>query len=202
MHTPMALIDKLYEIGSLKFGDFQLKSGQKSPFYVDLRLIISYPELLETIADMIWSIAHHLRAERVCGVPYTALPIATCLSVKYKMPMIMKRKEAKQHGTKKMIEGIFQPNDKCLIIEDIITSGQSIIETIQVLQEEGLSVSDVIVVIDREQGGKTALEKQGLHVHSLLTISQVVSHLQQTKKLSDSLVDQVFHFIQTHQVVF
>src|SRR5207245_10513587 len=100
----------------------------------------------------------------LCGVPYTALPIATCLSLTQEIPMVMQRKEVKDYGTKKRVEGVFQKGQTCLIIEDVITSGSSIEETLKILQEEGLIVHDVAIVINREQGGKERLEKKGIKI--------------------------------------
>ncbi|PCI93250.1 orotate phosphoribosyltransferase [Candidatus Aerophobetes bacterium] len=194
------IIDQLYEIGALKFGDFKLKSGIQSPFYLDLRLIISYPKLLETISDQLWKKASGLKADRICGVPYTALPIATCLSLKHNIPMLLKRKEVKAYGTKQMIEGHFDENDRCLIIEDLITSGASIIETIGPLQEAGLKIEDIVIIVDREQGGILAVEKQGFHVHSLYTITDIANHLCTAGKITEEKKDEIFEFIKNNQV--
>src|SRR5690348_14009388 len=94
---------QLFEIGAIKLGSFTLKSGQTSNLYLDLRLIISYPELLRTISEWLWEKAGGLSFDLVCGVPYTALPLATCLSTSHNIPMILRRKEAKNYGTKKMV---------------------------------------------------------------------------------------------------
>ncbi|MCH9630964.1 MAG: Orotate phosphoribosyltransferase [Chlamydiia bacterium] len=194
------IIDKLYEIGAVKFGDFKLKSGIQSPFYLDLRLIISHPKLLETISDELWKKASGLKADRICGVPYTALPIATCLSLKQGIPMLLKRKEAKAYGTKQMIEGHYNEDDKCLIIEDLITSGASIIETIEPLQEAGLKIEDIVIIVDRQQGGILAVEKQGFHVHPLYTISDIANHLCTTGKITEEKKEEIFKFIENNQV--
>ncbi|PCI93251.1 orotate phosphoribosyltransferase [Candidatus Aerophobetes bacterium] len=194
------IIDRLYEIGALKFGDFKLKSGIQSPFYLDLRLIISHPKLLETISDQLWKKAAGLKIDRICGVPYTALPLATCLSLKHDIPMLLKRKEVKTYGTKKMIEGHFLKNDRCLIIEDLITSGASIIETIKPLQEAGLKIEDIVIIVDREQGGTLSVEKLGFHVHSLYTITDIVNHLCTTGKITEEKKNGILEFIKNNQV--
>ena len=139
------LIYALYKIGALKFGHFTLKSGQTSPIYLNLRQVISYPELLQTIADLLWEKIAACQFDSVCGVPYTALPFATCMSLQHKIPMLIRRKEKKAYGTKQLIEGVFKDGEKCLIIEDVVTSGGSVLETTADLEEVGLRVSDAAV---------------------------------------------------------
>lgn len=194
------IIDQLYEIGSIKFGSFKLKSGMISPFYIDLRLIISYPELLKKISEALWLKASHTKIDRICGVPYTALPIATCISLTHNIPAILKRKEVKDYGTKQLIEGHFNEHDNCLIIEDIITSGKSILETIEPLQAAGLTIASIVIIIDREQGGIMAIEKQGFHVTPLLTITEILNHLKHTGKISQSDADKAKKFVEHNQV--
>lgn len=170
------IIEELFEMGSLKVGEFTLKSGQQSPIYVDLRPIISRPILLREMSEAIWA-AHRIPADFICGVPYTALPMATCISLAHQIPMVMRRKEAKDYGTKKMVEGLFQPGQSCIIIEDVVTTGTSILETIKDLEATGLRVVEVLSFLDREQGGRENLEKAGYTFHAAVTLTQVAEHL-------------------------
>ncbi len=193
------LIHKLYELGAIQFGSFTLKSGIESPIYLDLRVALSSPKLLVAIAEAMHEKIRGVKGDLLCGVPYTALVLATAISTQHNLPMVMRRKEAKDYGTKKTIEGIFQPGQSCIVVEDVITSGKSIMETIQPLQEVGLFVKDIVVLIDREQGGKKFLESQGFNVHSVCAISDILQELLREKKISASAVKEIHQFIQNHQ---
>lgn len=173
------VIQKLYEIEAIKLGSFTLKSGATSPIYIDLRQIISYPALLQTVAHMIWDKVKHLPVELVCGVPYTALPIATCISLQFNKPMLIARKEAKAYGTKKQIEGRYQPGQPCLIIEDVITSGSSVLTTLADLKTAGLTVPYAAAFLDRQQNGKQAIQDAGCEFFSVFTLAEVLAELKQ-----------------------
>ena len=191
----LALAEELYHLGVLSFGSFTLKSGIVSPFYLDLRRTVSSPKLLMNVADAIHEAVKSCSYDLVCGVPYTALPFATVFSIRQNTPMILKRKERKQHGTGKMCEGIFHPGQTCLVIEDVITSGQSILETLESLESEGLSVRDIAVLVDREQGGRQVLESKGYQLHSVFTIRQIISHLSEIGKIDAAAASTIFDFI-------
>lgn len=183
MTSTQSLPLALYKIGAIQFGEFTLKSGQVTSIYINLRKIISYPQILRDVASAMWDKVSASNFDLVCGVPYTALPIATCMSLNHDIPMVMRRKEKKDYGTKQLIEGVFNKGQTCLIIEDVITSGASIIETAADLQEAGLVIKEVAVLIDREQGGRANLEKH-FKVHSILTISEIFDALIKSNSVS------------------
>lgn len=193
------LIISLYNIGAVKFGEFKLKSGIMSPIYIDLRVIVSYPDVLKMVAGAMWEKIKDAQFDLICGVPYTALPIATAMSLEHSKPMVMRRKEVKDYGTRKAIEGVFEKGQTCLVIEDLVTSGSSVFETIEPLQIEGLVVKDIVVLVDREQGGRKHIEEKGYRLHSVFTISEMLEALQEAGKLDGGMVEKVKNFIRENQ---
>ncbi|CAB1449281.1 unnamed protein product [Pleuronectes platessa] len=153
-----SLILKLHEVNAVKFGQYKLKSGMMTPIYIDLRVLVSHPALMNQVSSLMYQRVEEegLQFDSVCGVPYTALPIATIICSRNELPMLIRRKEAKDYGTRRMVEGSYREGDTCLIIEDTVTTGSSIIETSEVLYKEGLKVTDAIVLMDREQGAPNA----------------------------------------------
>jgi uridine monophosphate synthetase len=191
-----------YKLGIIKFGRFTLKSGIESPFYVDLRPLASDPKILKSLANYLLEMLPLDNFDLICGVPYAALPMATAMSLESYIPLIIKRKEAKSYGTKKLIEGIYQKGQNCLLVEDVITSGKSLIETIAEVEQEDLKVADIVVVLDREQGGKQLLESNGYKVHTLFNISEVCEILQENGELSDEEVKRIQDFLQGNHIQF
>ncbi len=192
-----SLILDLFSIQAVKFGNFTLKSGIQSPIYLDLRVIISYPAILKKISNALCTFMTPLSCDLICGVPYTALPIATAVSLERNIPMVMRRKEAKDYGTKKLIEGHFEKGQTCLIIEDVVTSGASILETVEPLKAEGLEIEDAVVVLNREQGGKERLKENGIELHSLISIFDLLKVLFYDKKISEATFREVNEFLAT-----
>lgn len=191
-----------YKLGIIKFGRFTLKSGIESPFYVDLRPLASDPKILKNLANYLLEMLPLDNFDLICGVPYAALPMATAMSLESYIPLIIKRKEAKAYGTKKLIEGIYQKGQNCLLVEDVITSGKSLVETIAEVEAEDIKVSDIVVVLDREQGGKELLESKGYNVHTLFNISEVCCILKENGELSEDEVKRIQDFLQGNHIEF
>lgn len=191
--------EKLFENGCVKFGEFTLKSGIKSPVYVDFRVLISNPKLLKETGEALAFKAKEIGCDRVCAIPYAGLPIGVATSIEGDIPLVYSRKEAKTYGTKKLIEGDFKSTDKVLVIDDIVTDGASKIEAIKPLKDEGLNVKDILVIIDREQGGKKLLKDAGYNLYSIGTLSEILEHLKSIGKVDDGLYNTVKDFIAKNQ---
>lgn len=195
--SSLALADGLLAAGCIKFGEFTLKSGLKSPIYIDLRRIISYPKLLVQTGAAYLPLIRNLKFDRLAGLPYAAIPIATAVSLAGNYPMIYPRKDVKSYGTKAEIEGEFRPGETALIIDDLATTGGSKFEAIEKLTSAGLVVKDVVVLVDRQSGAKEALEQAGFYLHAVLTISEMLAHWESTGKVPAEKIAATREFLQS-----
>lgn len=169
------LLEEIVDNDCLKLGRFKLKSGKMSPFYLDLRKIISNPSLLVKIADAYIKLTEILEFDRIAAIPVAAIPIATAISLNTGIPFIYPRIVAKNHGSGNRIEGGFKKGEKVVLIDDLITTAKSKLEAIEILHEEGLIVSDLIVLIERDKAGREELAKQGIRVHSFADIAELLA---------------------------
>jgi uridine monophosphate synthetase len=190
-----ALADGLLEAGCIKFGEFTLKSGLKSPIYIDLRRIISYPKLLAEVAQAYLPLISALRFARIAGLPYAAIPIATAISLAGDYPMIYPRRETKTYGTKAEIEGEYYAGETVMVIDDLATTGGSKFEALEKLTGAGLVVKDVVVLIDRQSGAKESLERAGYSMHAVLTITQLLDYWGQTGGVETDKVEETRRFL-------
>ncbi len=189
------LIDDLHAIQALKFGEFKLKSGVLSPFYIDLRGIISHPPILQAVATRILEVLRPLHKDRIAGIPYAGLPIATAVSLAGNLPMLYARKEVKEHGTRRTIEGSYTAGEVVVLVDDVITDGASKFEAAAPFLEAGLKVKDFVIFLDREQGGADRLREKGYALHSVLRISDVLAYLRDAGRLAADQYTRCIEFI-------
>ena len=190
-----SLADELLSTGCIKFGEFTLKSGLKSPIYIDLRQIITYPKLLERVAAAYLPLLEKLQFDRIAGLPYAAIPIATAISLAGDYPMIYPRKEVKAYGTKAEIEGEYHAEETVVVIDDLATTGGSKFEAIQKLTGAGLFVKDVVVLVNRQSGAKESLAQAGYAMHAVLTISEMLDHWEKTEKVKREKIEATRRFL-------
>ncbi len=177
------LVEGLLSMGCVQFGEFTLKSGLVSPIYIDLRRLVGFPGWMTQVAAAYIRQLKTLEFDRIAGLPYAALPIATAVSLQGNYPMIYPRKSTKDYGTAADVEGIYHPGETVAVIDDLATTGGSKFEAIEKLTAVGLVVHDVIVLIDRESGAKEALESEGFRMHALFTLTQLLDHWEETERL-------------------
>ncbi|MBD2611296.1 MAG: bifunctional orotidine-5'-phosphate decarboxylase/orotate phosphoribosyltransferase [Nostoc sp. ZfuVER08] len=184
-HPQQNLILQLYDIGCIMFGNFVQASGAVFPYYIDLRKIISNPQVFNQVLTAYEEILKKLNFDRLAGIPYGSLPTATGLALRLNCPMIFPRKEVKAHGTRRVIEGNFHPGETVVVVDDILISGKSVMEGAEKLESAGLNVNDIVVFIDHEQGVKDRLQQNGYRGHAVLTISEITNTLYQAGRIND-----------------
>ena len=185
----------LYEKKIIRFGDFTLASGTKSPYYIDLRLIPSFPhEYRKMIKELQNLIAEDIGFENfhsLVSVPTGGLIVAASLATEIVKPLIYVRKQAKEHGTGKAVDGVTCQDMKLLMIEDVVTSGGSVINAIKSIKEEKMVITDVCAIVDRMEGATEALLAEGINLHSLLTINDITQSLFEQKLITEDVLKQV-----------
>ena len=190
-----SIADGLLSAGCIKFGEFTLKSGLKSPIYIDLRQVITHPKLLEQIGAAYLPLLNDLKFDRIAGLPYAAIPIATAISLAGNYPMIYPRKEVKTYGTKAEIEGEYHAGETVVVIDDLATTGGSKFEAIEKLAGAGLVVKDVVVLVDRQSGAKESLAQAGYSMHAVLTITQMLDYWEETGKVEKDKIEETRKFL-------
>jgi uridine monophosphate synthetase len=192
---PSALADGLLEAGCVKFGQFTLKSGLQSPIYIDLRRLAGYPRLLALVAQAYLPILRTLAFDRLVALPYAALPIATAISLQAGWPMLYPRKETKEYGTRAAIEGVYQPGEQVVVIDDLATTGGSKFEAVQKLAAVGLRVQDVVVLIDRQSGAAASLQEAGYQMHAVFTLTQLLDYWEAAGKIPAEKISETRLFL-------
>jgi uridine monophosphate synthetase len=185
----------LHQIGVVRFGEFTLKDGRRSPFYLDMRILVSHPAALARVARAMLQRAEGLRCDRLAGLPYAGLPIAVAMALIAERPMIYARKEMKDYGTKRLIEGEFHAGEVALMIDDVVTSGGAKLDAVTPFRDAGLVVEDVLVIVDRSDGGASALAAAGLRLHSVLDVRSLLDNLRAHGAVPAADIDRALDFL-------
>jgi orotate phosphoribosyltransferase len=164
------LIELLKEKEVIKFGKFKLSSGKESSYYVNMKMAITNPKILKSIANIVSNQISADKIDKVAGPALGAVPIATAISLESSIPMLMIRKAKKDYGTSELIEGELVKGDSVMIIEDVTTTGGSLIKAIKAIEDNGGSVKKAIVVVDRAEGAIENLKKEGIDLEPLISI--------------------------------
>ena len=189
------LAQDLLDSHCVRFGQFKLKSGILSPIYLDLRRLVTYPAILRRVAQAYAETLRELEFDRLAGIPYAALPISTAIALEMNRPLIYPRREAKDYGTQALIEGEYQAGETIAVIDDLATTGGSKIEAIQKLEEAGLKVRDIVVLIDRGQGAGPMLAEAGYQLHAVVTLNDLLPEWLKSGALSQAQFKEVSAFL-------
>jgi uridine monophosphate synthetase len=199
------LVKDLFHKGCIKFGSFKLKLHQEnpeaplSPIYINLRILRSFPDLMLNAVQHMIQATCDVYYDIVADVPTAGTPLATLFSYLTKSPLISPRKEKKDTGTLDTIDGVFNKHLRVLLIDDLITRAESKIETIKKLTENDLIVNDIVVLIDREQGGKHQMQEYGIKLHSVLTISEMMEYYFSEHLIDKNKYNEVMNYIETNR---
>jgi orotate phosphoribosyltransferase len=193
----------LNKIGALQFGAFKLTSGKISPYYIDLRIVPSFPDAFQKICEFyIDSIKNGIQSEnfeRIAGIPVAGIPFASLIAYNLKKPFLYIRKGVRLHGRQRRIEGILAPGDRILLVDDLITTGISLRNAAKAIRAEGGVVNDAAVLLDREEGGKEKLEKSGIKLHALLNVSGIAKKLYEIEAIDEEQLKTILRQIKKYR---
>ncbi len=179
-----ALALTLFDIGAVRLGQFRLHSGRLSPIYLDLRLLVSFPQILRMVTSFYRRLLEPLRFDLLAATPLAGLPIGTAVSLEMNVPLVYPRKADKSYGTGKSVEGVWQVGQTAVVLDDLVTSGDSIMQAITPLKAAGLQVQDAVVLVDRQQGGTDFLRREGYTLHAVITLGHMLLLLQENGRIT------------------
>lgn len=185
----------LHQKEAIKFGDFTLSSGKKSSYYVDLRLTPSYPHIFRMMIKQLQQLISDKigfdNFDTIASIPTGGLVVASALAYDSLKPLIYVRNKPKEYGTSKNVEGHTSNGMKVLMIDDVATTGGSMLNGIKFLKEEGVEITDAFVIINRMEGADSQLKSKGVKLHQLTTILEIATVLHKTNSISDDVFEKV-----------
>jgi uridine monophosphate synthetase len=197
------LADRLFAINAVSFGEFRLKLHERnpdaplSPIYVDLRRVRSFPDVMNLAIAVYEQTMDGIEFGAIADVPTAATPFAAILAFRMQLPLVSPRRDEKTHGLAGKLDGSTTPGTVALLIDDLITRAESKLEAIRVLEENGLAVKDVVVLLDRRQGGAEALAARGYKLHSAIDLLELMAYYKQSGKVSAELFSRVVAYLRS-----
>ena len=195
------LAEQLFDMSAIKFGAFRMKLHEKnpdaplSPIYVDLRLLRSFPQAMKSAIEVYLELVNNLKFEVMADVPTAATPIVAILSYQLNCPMISPRRDQKAHGLSKKIDGSFKSGQTVLLVDDLITQADSKLETISALESNGLVVKDIVVLVDREQGGPGQLQAAGYNFYCGVKLSELLKFYLETNRIDKNQYERTVNYL-------
>lgn len=185
----------LHKIGALKFGAFKLASGKTSPYYIDLRIVPSFPDAFQKVCNLYLTLigmnVGEKNFDRVAGIPTAGMAFAAVIAYNFRKPFLYARPRVKRHGRERHIEGILMPGNRVLVIDDLITTGKSLINAVKAIRAEGGVVNDAVILVNREEGGREKLLKNNVNLHYLLDASEAAGKLYEIGALSQEQYETI-----------
>jgi orotate phosphoribosyltransferase len=192
----------LFKLDVIKFGVFKLANRKASPYYVDLRVIPSFPdafrEICESYAQYINSQIGLKNFDRVAAIPLAGIPFASQIAYNLKKPFLYVRKDIQLQGRERRVEGVLVSGDKVLLIDDLLTTGLTLKKAADAVRAEGGVVTEAVVFLDREEGGRQVLEKSGIKLHSLLKISEMANTLYEIGAIDEENLKTILKQVKKH----
>jgi len=189
------LYKMLLKSGCIKFGVFKQEKGRLSSISLDLKLIPSIPNGMDRVVTILENMTRNEigveNFDRIAGVPTTGITFASILSYKLSKPFLYIKEAAETHGREKRIDGLLSPGDRILIVDDLIASGKSLLRAVDVIRGEGGIVSDVLVLVDREEGGVERLSRAEVKLHTFSKISKIVAELHEANLIDKKLYEEL-----------
>jgi len=193
------LARSLFEIGAVRFGKFTLASGRTSSYYINLRMVPSYPEAYSAVIGAYQGLARSLgesEFEALAGVATAGIAFSSPLAFVMRKPMLYVRSQEKGHGLGGLVEGAARPGLRALVVDDLATTGGSMLLAVKALREAGCKVGDALVLVDRLEGGKDSLLREGVRLHSFVDVKELVEIMRRSKKVTKREYDAVLRQVE------
>lgn len=189
----------LVEAKVVEFGEFTLASGIISPIYINIRVLPSYPESMVIITDELSKLVKKMEVDVIAGAETAGIPLSTAISLKTKIPMIYVRKKPKGYGMNQLIEGRLQKGQRVVLVDDMATNAFSKLNFVQGVRQAGGIIKDVLIVLDREQGGADALAKENVNLHSLITLRELLEHMQNKGIIGEEQYQKILDYLKINK---